>query len=127
MGIAERLTWRGLAPGIDAYADAGPVTCKSVAVTTASTAILANGDLLYPGRAQITLNNSGPNVEFCQFGTSNACTVANGFMLLIGETLTFGTQPTLGNKVAQPPQSDLCCIGFNGGGNTIANTQVCEW
>lgn len=126
-GVGEDFTWYGFMPGVTAYADALPV-CKAVAVSTSSTAVLAAGDLVSPGRSQINITNSGPNVEFCQFGTSNTCTTANGFLLLIGETASFGTQMTVnGNKASGPPQTDLCCIAFNGGGNTTANTNVCEW
>lgn len=108
-----------------AYAD--PATCTAKAVTTSSTAVLALGDLPYPGRSCIMITNSGPNVAFCAFGTSNAATTANGQLILIGETIPMCSQINLIGKQSLPPQNDLACIAFNGGGNTTANIVACDW
>lgn len=100
----------------------------AVAVTTSSTAILAANDLgAGAPRSIVSVTNSGPGVAYCAFGTSNAATTANGFALFIGETLSFATQQTPYGKVTLPPQSDLACISFTGGGNNTSNVVACDY
>ena len=113
--------------GVAAVAFADPATCTAKAVTTASTAVLALGDLPYPGRSCIMVTNSGPDVAFCAFNTNNAATTANGQLILIGETIEMCSQINQLGKQSLPPQNDFACISFNGGGNTTANIIACDW
>lgn len=125
LGIGDQFSWWGIAPIVTAEAD--PATCTAKAVGTSSTAVLATGDLPYPGRSCIMITNSGPNVAFCAFGTGNQATTANGQLVLIGETIPMCSQINSLSKQSLPPQNDLACIAFNGGGNTTANIVACDW
>jgi hypothetical protein len=107
-----------------AVAHAGCTT--AVAVTTASTAVLAANDLGNQPRHTLSLTNAGPDVVFCAFGTSNVATAANGFPLFIGETLNFPPVSSPANAVTNPPSADVACISFNGGGNTTASVIACD-
>jgi hypothetical protein len=104
--VIARLAFLGLLlSAAPAFAVEGAM-CLSKAVTTDSTKVLPAA----PGLAAIRLMNAGPDVEFCGFG-------AVRYLMGIGSDRLF----------RNPPAADLSCASFNGGGNTVAHTQVCVW
>jgi hypothetical protein len=111
-----------------AYAPAFAGCTTPVTMTTTSTSLLASGDLgAGIPRSYLSITNSGPDVAFCALGTSNAATTANGILLLIGETLQWQSMQNVNGRFIYPPNGDVACITFNGGGNTTANVVGCDY